>query len=235
MRAWVTGLALLATAACGSDPGAPEGDGAVVEWHEVAWPKGTVRLAVLQPSPNVGPGPHPVLFALPWGSGSPDLLLGFMDAYWSVEPARRGYYVVGLVGRASDMADVGEELLPSIFQWMDQNLTYDRERVALVGASNGGRGAFWAALAHPHRFAALAALPGRYEGAAADAASLAHMPVGLWVGEFDASWLEAAQSTVETLTAGGVDVTLDVVPGQGHVILMPQGTLMDWIDAALGR
>lgn len=118
---------------------------------------------------------------------------------------------------------------------MDANLAYDPTQVAVVGASNGGRGAFFAALSQPDRFAAIMGLPGHYQGSASEAPTLAHMPVKLWVGEHDTPWIAAAEQTVETLTAAGVHVESTVVPGQGHVLLLAPGDLMDWIDQVLGR
>jgi pimeloyl-ACP methyl ester carboxylesterase len=206
----------------------------VVDWYAVEWPGGVVNVAVLEPTDG-SVGPHPVVLALPWGSGSFDLVMSFLDAYWATEPGARGYYVVAPEVRGSTLADTADELLPALFSWMDVRLSYDPDDVALVGASNGGRGIFHAAVSQPERFAAMVGLPGQYSGPAADLAGLAAIPVWLLVGEFDAGWVEASQSTQEALEAQGIDVTLEIVPGQDHVLLLSPVRLMDWIDQALGR
>jgi predicted peptidase len=105
---------------------------------------------------------------------------------------------------------------------------------ALVGASNGGRGSFYAALSQPHRFAAMIGLPGQYSGTPGDLAALDGIPLWLLVGEFDAGWVDSSRSTAEALEAHGVGVTLDIVGGQGHVLLLGPHELMNWIDEALG-
>lgn len=233
MRGIVALAACLAVAGCGAlNPGPEEVDGRVVDWYAVPWPGGVTNVAVLAPT-NGGAGPHPVVFALPWGSGSFDLVLSFLDAYWATEPGARGYYVVAPEVRGSTLAETADELLPALFTWMDAELPYDPDRVALVGASNGGRGIFHAALSQPDRFGAMVGMPGQYSGPAADLASLVGIPVWLLVGEFDAGWVEAAQSTAEALEGQGVDVTLEIESGQEHVLLLSPVRLMDWIDQAL--
>ena len=78
-------------------------------------------------------------------------------------------------------------------------------------------------------------LPGVLDGDPNSADALVGTPVWLLVGEFDTSWVEGSQRTVDLLTSRGVDATLTVVPGQDHVLLLSPSTLMDWIDEALGR
>jgi predicted esterase len=219
----------------GEEPVAPDGDLPDGYWAQVTWSGGTANLAVLPPATTTGSGPHPVLFALPWGAGTADLLMSFLDSYWSTEPGRRGYYVVGLEGRSTDLAQTADQLLPAVFAWMESNLDIDPGRVVGVGASNGGRGVFYAALSQPERFAAVAGLPGAFPGTSGDALKLAGIPVGLWVGEFDTEWVATAEATVGTLEGAGVSVDLTVVPGGGHVLILSAHDLMDWIDAALAR
>lgn len=192
-------------------------------------------MALLEPDSAVGSGPHPVVLALPWGAGTADLVLGLVQTYWDTEAPSRGYYVVAPEVLGSSLATTAGELIPALFRWMDEELDYDRDRVVLTGASNGGRGVFFSAVAQPERFAALVGMPGRYEGDGSDLAPLAEVPVWLLVGEFDDGWVEAAESTRNALEAAGMDVTLDVVQGQGHVLRLDQAFLMDWIDDALSR
>jgi pimeloyl-ACP methyl ester carboxylesterase len=206
----------------------------VVEWFPVEWSGGTTNVAVLPPQ-EVGSGPHPVVFALSWGSGSASLVMGFLEAYWGWEPGNRGYYVVAPEVTGSTLADTADELIPAIFAFMDTQLSYDPAQVALVGASNGGRGIFHAALSQPDRFQALLGLPGMYAGDPQNLAVLADKPVWLLVGELDQGWVDGTQTTADALTALGIDVTVDVEEGQDHVLVLNPVRLMDWIDGALGR
>lgn len=233
LRALGIALACAVTSACGATrPDSREVR--QVDWHPVEWSGGTTSLAVLAPQ-EVGGGAHPVVFALPWGSGSANLVMSLLEAYWSHEPGRRGYYVVAPEVTGPTLADIGDELLPAIFSWMDAELPYDASQVALVGASNGGRGIFHAALSQPERFRALIGLPGEYSGEPQNLTALAGKPVWLLVGELDEGWVEASQSTAAALEAVGASVTLDIVPAQEHVLLLSSTELMDWIDGALGR
>jgi pimeloyl-ACP methyl ester carboxylesterase len=203
-------------------------------WHEVAWSGGTLDVALVEPDPGTA-GPHPVLLALPWGAGTAALVETFVASYWLTEPAARGYYVVAPEVRGSTLRVTVDSVLDAIFAWMDAELEYDADRVALVGASNGGSGAFYAAVAQPERFGAIMTLPGQYGGPPEDLAVLEGMPVYFLVGSEDERWLELTNETGEALYSHGIDAGLWVVPGQGHVLRLSPGPLLDWIDSALER
>lgn len=233
LRSFCIALAWLSVNGCGSTE--PElQEVRYVDWYPIEWSGGTTNLAVLAPQ-EPGAGPHPVVFALAWGSGSANLVLSFLDAYWAHEPGRRGYYVVAPEVTGPTLADTADELLPAIFAWMDAQIAYDPSKVVLVGASNGGRGIFHAALSQPQRFQALLGLPGEYSGDPQNLSTLEGKPVWLLVGELDEGWVEASQRTADALEAAGAGVTLDVLPAQEHVLLVSSVELMEWIDNALGR
>ncbi len=222
----------LAFVGCGDDPVLFE---IRLEWASVPTPTlGTVNVAFVRPR-NDGAGPHPVIFALPWGSGSEDLTEGFVLSYWGTEGPARGYYVVAPAVRGSELATSADEIIPALFDWMATEFDFDPDQVALVGASNGGRGIFFAALSQPDRFSTLVGLPGQYSGAASDLSVLAGKPIWLMVGESDTSWLAASETTVAKLDSVGIDAQLDTIVGQGHVLALGLVPLFDGIDTALGR
>lgn len=224
-------LGSLLVAGCGGETALRQ---PAMEWHPVSWSGGTVNVALVRPAEE-GTGPHPVIFALPWGSGSAELVQTFVQSYWLSEPARRGYYVVAPEVRGSTLVDTADEMIPAIFAWMADELAIDDTRVALVGASNGGRGLFFAAVSQPDRFRALVGLPGSYGGDPANLAVLAGKPIWLLVGEFDDAWVDGAEATVAALASQGIDAELEIVPGEGHVMRLDPRALLDWIDVALGR
>ena len=195
----------------------------------------TVNIFLILPDQPSATGASPVVFAFPWGGGSGDLVLSLLASYWDREAPARGYIVVGTEVFGPDLAFEASEMIPGILAWMDQNLSYDRDRVVAVGASNGGTGLFHAALAVPGAFAALIGMPGEFSGEATDLRPLAGKPVWLLVGEEDTQWRNLANDTKEKLESQGVEVTVEVLSGQGHVINIDQARLMDWIDGALGR
>ena len=205
-----------------------------IEWNVVPTPGGELNVAIVRPN-DEGNEDHPVVVALPWGAGSADLVEGFIAQYWLTEPAARGYYVVSPEIRGPALDGTAGQLLPALFDWMETELSADLDQVVLVGASNGGRGAFFAAIAAPDRFRAVLTLPGRYEGASERLARLSGKPIWMIVGELDTSWVTATRATVQALESQGITAEVDVVPGQGHVMALDPVRLMDWLDEALGR
>ncbi len=193
-----------------------------------------VRIFIILP--DVTPsGPAPAVFAFPWGDGTADLVVGLLRTYWDVEAPARGYIVVSVAVLGSSLATEAATMLPAIFSWMDENLSYDQDRVVATGASMGGRGLFFAGISAPERFAGLLGMPGEYAGEAADLAGLTGKPVRLMVGELDTSWRDRAETTREKLESVGAQVVVDVIAGQEHVLTISQRFLMDWVDGVVGR
>jgi predicted peptidase len=215
--------------ACTSSIDAAE-DPLQVEWARVSYGQNQVNVAVLRPDGYSPTGNHPVVVALPWGSGTADLVLGLVATYWSEEAPARGYIVVAPEILGSSLETEAADFIPALFAWMDSNLSYDASRVVLTGASNGGRGIFFVAAVASDRFGAVIGMPGSYAGDGDALAGLNGKPAWLMVGEFDTGWLASSETTRSLLEAQGAIVTLDVLPGQGHVLSVPQSQLMDWID-----
>ena len=231
------GLSLLFTGCGGGDDDLAGvlDDLSRLEWWPADWRNGVVDVALVHPDAGAGPGPHPVIFALPWGGGSVNEVMEMVFTYWFDSAPQRGYYIVSPQVVGSSLEQNAHDLIPAIFDWMDGKISYDPSRVALVGASNGGRGVFFSAVEHPDRFGALLGMPGRYEGDGSDLEGLARKPVLLLVGGLDDGWLEESQSTKDLLDAAGADATLEVLEGQGHILSLNMETVMDWIDEALGH
>ena len=217
---------VIALSGCGGET-APQQQ-PTIEWNRVPWAQGTLNVALVRPQEE-GSGDHPVIFALPWGSGSAELVQTFVQSYWLTEPALRDYYVVSPEVRGSSLVDTAEDVIPAIFEWMEDELSFDPDRVALVGASNGGFGIFFAALSQPDRFRALVGLPGQYSGDPANLAVLSGKPIWLIVGELDESWVAGSEATIAALESQGISAELEVAGGQGHVMALDPRVLLDWI------
>ena len=179
--------------------------------------------------------PAPVVFAFPWGGGTAGLVVSLLRSYWDVEAPARGYIVVCVEVLGSSLATAAATMLPAIFSWMDENLSYDPDRVVATGASNGGIGLFFAGVSAPDQFAGYLGMPGEYAGAATELAGLAGKPVWLMVGELDADWRQRTESTREKLESAGAQVVVEVLDEQDHVLLVSQPRLMDWVDGVVGR
>ena len=232
-RASRTGSALLAAAllaaplpACATSGGPGQPPTATRGWVALTLPTGgQLNLLVLRPA---GPA-RGVVVALPWGAGDAGLLAGLVETYWDEAAPAAGYAVVGVEIYGPGLGESAPVVVPALLEWIDQNLAEAADNIVLTGASAGGVGVFHAALAMPGRVAAILAMPGRTSGEAS-LESLAGVPVLLMVGAHDRRWVTGSESTAERLRAAGARVELAVVPGQGHVLRVPQRELVRWLD-----
>jgi predicted peptidase len=215
----------------GPDTEIARGAPADFEWVEITYGTGRrVEVAVFKPEGYSDSGNHPLILALPWGRGTPDLTLGMVDAYWNREASRRGYVVVAPSIRGSSLETEADEFLPALF---DENVAYDPARVVAAGASNGGIGVFHAVVSDPTRFAAAIAMPGRYSGPSEELEPFAGKPVWLMVGEMDSGWHASTEETRVSLEAAGITPRVNLIRRQGHVLRIDDRILMDWLDSVL--
>lgn len=188
-----------------------------------------INIAVIRPSIAA----RGVVVAFPWGGGDSDLLLGLIDSYWDEAAPAAGYAVVGLEVYGPGISDGGEHVMDALLDWIDNNLAGAANDIVMTGASAGGIGVFHAALAVPDRVGGIIAMPGRYTGDD-PLTSLADVPVWLMVGENDGGWVSGSESTARRLETAGAAVTLDIVAGQGHVLIVAQDALVEWIQGRAG-
>lgn len=216
--------------ACGSEPPTGPQVPDTLEWVTLTTARQEpVNIAVIRPSAAA----RGVVVAFPWGRGDSDLLLGLIDSYWDDAAPAAGYAVVGVEVYGPGMSDGGEYVMAALLDWIDANFVGAANDIVLTGASAGGIGVFHAALAVPDRVGGIIAMPGRYTGDDS-LASLADVPVWLMVGENDGNWVTGSEATARRLEEAGARVTLDVVAGQGHVLIVPQDALVEWIRGRAG-
>ena len=172
----------------------------------------------------------PLIIALPPGPGTGRMVEAVLGKYLRQEAAARGYVVVSPALFGPSLKQEAETFIPALFTWVETHLHTDPHRTALVGSSNGGLGAFYAATAFPDRFACVATLPGALRGGDKLPAAFAGKPFRLYVGGDDTSWLKQAQRTERRLRQAKADVELTILPRQGHVVRIDNAELFDWID-----
>lgn len=214
--------------ACGADDGIDiaTGQPQVPEWIRLPMESGsTVSIAVVRPEVD----PMGVVVAFPWGAGDASLLLGLIDSYWDEAAPAAGYAVVGVETYGPDLDEDAAAVMSTVMSWIDSNFAGAAGDIVMTGASAGGIGVFHAALAVPDRVGGIIAMPGRYAGEES-LESLAGTPVWMMVGEGDARWVEGSEDTAGRLQDAGAEVTLDILPGQGHVLIVAQDALVQWME-----
>jgi predicted esterase len=105
--------------------------------------------------------------------------------------------------------------------------------VHLAGPSNGGVSAYRIATEHPERFLSLMVMPGvpPDERALGKLNQLKGISVAAFVGENDPDWVRGSKATKQKLDALGIANTLEIVPGQSHVIKVDPAKLFDILDS----
>lgn len=193
--------------------------------------KTSLPLTVVLPREYDGKLKLRVLLALPPGSGDADMVEGNIRQFWMAEADARGYIIVAPEILGSSLSNKAGDVLNAIFGWMDANIVYDPNRVMLTGQSNGGMGAFHAALAQPDRFSKIIVLPGAYLGPSEDFAKLKGKPVWLLVGGLDGQWKAMSELTRDGLREAQAMPELTIIPGQGHVFWIDPRRLYDWMSS----
>jgi predicted esterase len=101
--------------------------------------------------------------------------------------------------------------------------------------SNGGISSFRIAAQDPSSIQSLLVFPGfaRSDEDRAALPSMVDIPVRLFVGADDMGWIPAMQETHDILLNAGADVTLEILPGEGHRIesLSDGVRIFDELDA----
>lgn len=125
-----------------------------------------------------------------------------------------------------------ERLLPVV---TDTIRRHEVDEVHLIGTSNGGLASLAFAIRHPELVASTLVMPGLLPSADPTGVASIDHPVRWVVGSRD-RWAEAVRVDHAALTAAGVDSTLHVVDGAGHVLFddvsAPQ--ISRWLDPSLG-
>jgi pimeloyl-ACP methyl ester carboxylesterase len=112
------------------------------------------------------------------------------------------------------------------------SVLFEGGKVHLAGVSNGGLSAYRVITEFPDRFLSLTVLPGVPPDARALPAlkSLKGIPVAAFVGGDDTEWARGSREASQELDRLGIQNTLTIVPGSGHVISLDPVKLFDLLD-----
>lgn len=156
-----------------------------------------------------------------------------LGLYWEQAARKRGWIVVSPINPDSArLFQAQSDPIAKLLDDINARFNIEGAKFHLTGVSNGGRAAFLAALDHPDRYASLTVLPGLLgtDATPQQVRALKDLPIAMFVGADDDEWTAEARRTVETLRKQGIEATLTIKEGQGHVMQMPADELFDLLD-----
>lgn len=163
----------------------------------------------------------PVLLALPPGGQDIGLARRLVDNTYAAEAQRLGWVVVSPAAPDGQLFfDGGEQHLTGFLDWVETWVDPEGGAPHVAGVSNGGISAFRYAADNPQRARSIVTFPGfaRSDDDRAALSELTDVPIRMFVGENDTSWVEAGERTADEVLSAGGDVELTVFPDEGHIM-----------------
>lgn len=160
-----------------------------------------------------------IILAIPPGEQTKSLV----DAYsqWFEYFAEQGWIMISPVTPNGKLFFQGSErYLPYLMDHIQNEFKLEGDKFYLLGVSNGGVSSFRVATLHPERFHSITVMPGWPKPADENRLEkIVDIPVNFVVGEQDERWRKKSEEFYETLKKMGCDVTLEIVPSEGHLVL----------------
>jgi dipeptidyl aminopeptidase/acylaminoacyl peptidase len=157
------------------------------------------------------------MLAIPPGAQTKE----FLDAYshWFDYFLTRNWIMVSPVtpdGKAFFQGS--DRYLPYLMDQIQGEFKLAGDKFYLLGVSNGGISSFRVATLHPERFHSITVMPGWPKPADENRLkTIVDIPINFVVGEEDERWRKKSEEFYETLKKKGCDVTLEIVPSEGHM------------------
>lgn len=221
----------IALAACGSDDAASEtGSVPITEPAIVAGDVGagqveidgvTIDYVTSVPDGFTVGDAAPLLLAFPPGAQDLGLTRSLVSGTYDAEAQRLGWVVVSPAAPGGDLYFQGSEsLIPGFLDWVETWVVPEGGAPHVVGISNGGISTFRYAAQNPERVRSMITFPGfPRSGSDKDAlADLVDVPIRMYVGGDDTSWIGPAQEAADEFSGLGGDVELTIFEGEGHVM-----------------
>jgi predicted esterase len=192
-----------------------------------------IDYALLLPDNYTAGETYPILLALPPADQSQAMVEAGLG-YWESEAAERGWIVISPAAPNQTLFFRGSEmLLPEFLERIMEQFQPEGGKFHVAGVSNGGISTFRFAIENPELVHSLIVLPGYpLDNDRENLANLVDIPVSMFVGENDGSWVSRMQTAEQALTELGGHVTLEIMPGEGHVIRSLNGErLFDLLES----
>ena len=180
----------------------------------------------------------PVVVAFPPGGQDPELTRSVVEGIYRDEALARGWVVVSPAAPLDDSLwfEASAALSSELLDWVQEWVVPEGDAFHIIGVSNGGLSTFRVAGDHPDRVKSIVVFPGypRSDGDREALGGLAGIPVRMFVGGEDATWITPMEDTEAALLALDGDAELEILPGEGHIIgsLSDGVRIFDELDAA---
>ena len=210
----------------------------MITYYQMTMADGTpLEYGVVLPDGYVAGESYPVLLAFPPGPQTKAMVVAG-NGYWGAEAQKRGWVVVSPIAPGGTLFFQGaEQYLPEFLERIAALYPPQGGKLHLAGVSNGGISSFRIATIMPEQFASITAVPGFPQTADFEQlGKLVEIPIAMFVGENDTSWVERMTATEAELKQLGGQVSLTIVPNEGHVIQSLTGAeLYDLLDSYRGQ
>ncbi len=195
-----------------------------------------LRYAVVLPAGYTPQQTTPILLALPPGPQTEAMVEAGLSGYWQQMAQERGWIVISPEAPGGQLFFQGSEVrIPEFLDRIEEMYRPENGRFHIAGISNGGISAFRIASNNPERFQSMLVIPGlpSNEEDFNNLDQLADLPIAMFVGENDTGWLARMTETEVRLSELGAEVSLEIVPNEGHVIQSLQGgaRLFDFFES----
>ena len=195
---------------------------AIMRYEELELSDGmTVEYAVVLPPNFDATQEYPILLAMPPGAQTRSMVDFGLNDFWAAGAIENGWIVLSPIAPDGQLYFRGSELfVPEFLATTAAQYRPEGGKVHIAGISNGGISSFRIAGQNPELFHSVLALPGfpQTDEDRVNLERLAAIPVAMFVGGNDTSWIEPMQAAADSLTGQGGDVLFEIVPGEDHVI-----------------
>lgn len=206
----------------------------MITYYQMTMADGTLlEYGVVLPDNFVQGETYPVLLAFPPGPQTKAMVVAGMG-YWGAEGQARGWVVVSPIAPGGTLFFQGsEQYMPEFVRRIEAIYPPEGGKFHVGGVSNGGISSFRVATMMPEKFTSLTAVPGFPQTADFNQLDkLLDIPIVMYVGENDTSWVERMTATEAELQRLGGQARLTIVPNEGHVIQSLTGVeLYDILDS----
>ena len=163
----------------------------------------------------------PVLLAFPPGSQDLSVTQSTIDTVYKEQALNLGWVVVSPVAPDGRLFhDGSEDFMGSFANWIGQWVTPEGGALHVAGMSNGGLSSWRFASQNPERVQSLITFPG-FPSSGSDRNAMEHLtdiPIRLYVGGNDTQWVEPMQETSTDMAVLGGRLSLEIFPGENHII-----------------